>query len=174
MKNKTRIGILLGIYLLVSACSTYTLTDNEKGELIDYSSATPDSGVLKMIGPYSNVYQSTMNQVVGYVAEDMEKGYPEGKLGDMMADIFYEMALEQNPGLSPVTTISLFNNGGLRVPLQKGAVTRGKVFELMPFENMLVAVKLKGSYLVKDLSAYLLAKKGQPLSRNVQVAFKSG
>jgi len=172
--GKKNINVFLLVFALAfTACkSTYTLSTENKGQLVDYSAAKPDSGLQQMLGPYSKTYHSTMNEVVGYLADDMEKGFPEGKLGHFMADIFLDLALAKGNTFTADNTIALFNNGGLRVPLQKGAVTRGKVFELMPFENQLVGVQLKGSVLVNELATYLYTKKGQPISRNLYIVFK--
>lgn len=158
--------------MLAAACgSTYTLNENNTGQLVDYSAEKPDSAIQQLILPYSKIYHSNMNEVVGYLGADMEKGFPEGTLGNFFADVFFDQAVKEQ--LIPAgDAFALFNNGGLRVPLQKGAITRGKVFELMPFENKLVGVELKGKYLVNELAAYLLAKKGQPVSYNVSIVFK--
>lgn len=112
-----------------------------------------------------------MNQVVGYLAEDMERGYPEGELGNLAADIFYDRATEEMK-LDAAKSFCLMNNGGLRVSLKKGQITRGKVFELLPFENYLCALALSGSELVSKLGPYLLEKKGQPVSANVLIEFE--
>lgn len=165
--------LFLLFFLALFSCRTYTINDQYQGKLVDYSSAKPDSGIQELIKPYSQVYQSSMNEVVGYLGQDMEKGFPEGALGNFFADIFLDYVLEHGNWFSPDNTFALFNNGGLRVPLQKGPVTRGKIFEFMPFENMLVAVELKGKHLVNEMADYILSKKGQPVSRNVKIEFRN-
>lgn len=172
-RTKNNFWLLLVLVLGLVACkSTYQLSGENKGQLVDYASATPDAGVQKIIQPYSDSCNAVMRGVIGYLAEDMEKGNPEGKLGNFMADIFLDFVLQQGWPFTADNTIALFNNGGLRVPLQKGPITRGKVFELMPFENELVGIQLNGSVLVNELANYLRTKKGQPLSRNVYIEFK--
>ena len=41
--------------------------------------------------------------------------------------------------------IVLLNNGGIRSIISKGPISEKTAFELMPFENSIVVVKLKGS-----------------------------
>jgi 2',3'-cyclic-nucleotide 2'-phosphodiesterase (5'-nucleotidase family) len=41
--------------------------------------------------------------------------------------------------------IAIVNMGGMRCSWPAGAITRGNVFELMPFDNRLVVLTLKGS-----------------------------
>lgn len=50
------------------------------------------------------------------------------------------------------TQIAITNGGGLRIPLiEKGNITMGKMYELMPFDNTLVKMELKGSDLKRVL-----------------------
>ena len=42
------------------------------------------------------------------------------------------------------------NNGGIRASLQRGPVTYGSLFEIQPFQNLLVRVAVRGT----DLRAY--------------------
>ena len=49
------------------------------------------------------------------------------------------------------TQVGLTNGGGLRRTLFKGDITMGDLYEIMPFDNQLVVVKVKG----KDLKALI-------------------
>jgi 2',3'-cyclic-nucleotide 2'-phosphodiesterase (5'-nucleotidase family) len=57
----------------------------------------------------------------------------------------------------------MLNNGGLRTSLPAGAISKGKIFELMPFENMLVVLTISGAQM-KNLLAYIGKSKGVPVS----------
>lgn len=59
--------------------------------------------------------------------------------------------------------LCLLNNGGLRATLPKGEITRGKIFELMPFENELVVLTLSGAQ-TKELFIVLAKFGGMPVS----------
>ena len=39
------------------------------------------------------------------------------------------------------------NHGGIRSYIPKGNITTGKIFELMPFDNLIVLQEVKGSVL---------------------------
>ena len=55
------------------------------------------------------------------------------------------------------------NNGGLRTNISKGEITRGKLYELMPFENELVVLELnKNDYI--GLLNYIANRGGEPFS----------
>ncbi len=45
--------------------------------------------------------------------------------------------------------IAIVNMGGMRCSWQAGPITRGNVFELMPFDNRLVVLTLKGEDIVE-------------------------
>src|SRR4030095_15417666 len=52
------------------------------------------------------------------------------------------------------------NSGGIRLPeMPAGAITQGKIFELMPFDNLMVLLKVKGSLLKQYLDT-LAANEG--------------
>lgn len=167
--------IFFVVLLGVSSCkTTYVVKENPKGNLLDYSAESADSSLQQMLKPYQFKQDSIMNHVVGYLGEDMERGYPEGKLGNYVSDILLQYVTGLDQRFHASNSFCLINNGGLRVPLQKGKITRGKVFEFMPFENALTVVELKGSVLQSDLLNYLIAKNGQPVSANVEITLQSG
>ncbi|MES2849503.1 MAG: 5'-nucleotidase, partial [Bacteroidota bacterium] len=54
---------------------------------------------------------------------------------------------------------SFINNGGIRLPsIAAGNITRGKIFELSPFDNMIVLLKVDGKTLHQFLDT--VASKG--------------
>jgi 2',3'-cyclic-nucleotide 2'-phosphodiesterase (5'-nucleotidase family) len=60
--------------------------------------------------------------------------------------------------------VCLLNHGGIRAILPKGNVTTRTAFEIMPFENSLVVMALKGDQIL-DIASYIIKeKKPQPLS----------
>jgi 2',3'-cyclic-nucleotide 2'-phosphodiesterase (5'-nucleotidase family) len=163
--------ITILLFFIFSCTQHYSLVEPQKAKGIDYSLEKEDSSLVAMISPYKTKLETEMNEVVGYLGEDMDRGYPEGKLGNLAADIFYRRAGEEMK-LDPAKSFCLVNNGGLRVSLKKGQISRGKAFELLPFENYLCALSLSGKELVSKLGPYLIEKKGQPVSANVFIVFE--
>ncbi|MNT33704.1 Trifunctional nucleotide phosphoesterase protein YfkN precursor [compost metagenome] len=53
--------------------------------------------------------------------------------------------------------------GGIRVDVPKGAIKLSNIFELMPFENELIAFTLKGTD-VQELINFVAATNGQPVA----------
>lgn len=114
-----------------------------------------------MLQPYSEEVNQKMNDVVGTATVSMDKKQPESTMGNFFADALLFMAREK---YAEQIDAAVINYGGLRLnQLPAGQVTRGKIFELMPFDNLLILQKMKGQTLLEflDLTA---AKGGWPLA----------
>lgn len=97
-----------------------------------------------------------MNGVIGYVEKNMDKKLPESELGNFMADAYLHMAREK---YNTQVDAAFMNYGGIRLnQIPVGNITTGRIFELMPFDNLLVLQKIKGSVLQEFLD--LTANKG--------------
>jgi 2',3'-cyclic-nucleotide 2'-phosphodiesterase (5'-nucleotidase family) len=74
-----------------------------------------------------------------------------------MTDAFLEMARQK---VDAKVDAAFMNAGGIRLPdLPAGGVTQGKVYELMPFDNLMVLLKVKGG-LLKEYLDTLAANDG--------------
>ena len=60
--------------------------------------------------------------------------------------------------------ICLLNSGGIRSILPKGNVTARNAFEIMPFENSLVIIALKGEQILEMVDYFIAEKKPHPLA----------
>lgn len=73
-------------------------------------------------------------------------GRPESPLTNFCADLILQesdsICLKRYPEIR--MSVSMVNRGGLRVPIPKGEVKVQNMFELMPFENEIVLLKLSG------------------------------
>jgi 2',3'-cyclic-nucleotide 2'-phosphodiesterase (5'-nucleotidase family) len=112
-----------------------------------------DTSMTVLMAPYRDSVTRSMDVVVGVAEADMEKAKPEGSLGNFMVDAMLYTA-RQKFG-TPVDA-AFTNYGGIRInQLPRGPVTRGKIFELMPFDNLLVLQQVRGDVLQQflDLTA---------------------
>ncbi len=131
------------------------------------NSISVDTDAQNTIQPYKDSMSTYMNEVIGELAVDMKrlKTEPETILGNFVADLSFDHVKKlyklQQIDLEP--SMCILNFGGLRTSLSKGPVTRSKVFELMPFENAIVAVKMTRSDM-DSLFHYLARVGGQPIS----------
>jgi 2',3'-cyclic-nucleotide 2'-phosphodiesterase (5'-nucleotidase family) len=169
---KLRIILICLVSLFLSACKqTYTLSRTENVSLhIKADSLTPDMAMLNYIEPYKLKMDAMMNEVIGKTDVDMEKQQPEGTLNKLMTDACLAYATN-NAGM-PVD-IAFLNYGGIRIPkISAGNITRGKVFELMPFDNQLVWMRISGLALL-ELLQLSAQSNGWPMS-GVRMTIQDG
>lgn len=152
--------------VLVTACAPHTKIASIETAFITLtdSTAAEDTAAANLIAPYKTAIDKIMNEVLNVSEVEMEKDQPESLLGNFVADISLEKANEYyHPEDSIKADLCLLNNGGLRATLPKGEITRGRIFELMPFENELVVLTLSGAQ-TKELFIVLAKFGGMPVS----------
>lgn len=159
---KTRLRILFFLTTALVSCKTsFQISKKESGQykFTDTSYTEVDSAVYKDILPYREKMQSAMNEVLAVSTSSMEKAIPESKLGNFFSDAC--MSSARAKGMQ--ADFAVFNTGGLRRSLPMGTITRGDVFELMPFENTLVILTMNGGD-VEKLVNFIATKGGAPVS----------
>jgi 2',3'-cyclic-nucleotide 2'-phosphodiesterase (5'-nucleotidase family) len=145
-----------------------------------------DSGLQNMLAPYAATVNSTMNKVIGFANSTLTKRMPDNELGNFMTDCFQKMGAAK---FGKKVHIAFMNQGGIRADINKGNITIGNIYELMPFDNLLILQDLKGdileqliqhnatdggwpisagsSYMIKDKKAINIIIDGKPLDKNV-------
>ncbi|MFN5135611.1 MAG: 5'-nucleotidase C-terminal domain-containing protein [Chitinophagaceae bacterium] len=120
-----------------------------------------DSSVQKLLKHYRESMNSSMTEVLGQLETDIEKNQPECTLGNFMADAMYTMA-QKKYGVRP--DAAFMNFGGIRLPsIKAGIITNGKIYELFPFDNILLLVKIKGDVLQQFLD-HISSRGGWPVA----------
>jgi 2',3'-cyclic-nucleotide 2'-phosphodiesterase (5'-nucleotidase family) len=171
LRTTVKYTFLLSLVFNLISCkpSSYFETKNSSISLDDSYSVHLQTDLL--IQPYKAKLDTEMNQVLVFSAEEFpkERGKPETKLGNFVADLSLEIANElYKPTDSYSIDFCLLNFGGLRTSLPKGEITRGKIFELMPFENELVVVTINEEK-KQELIDYLITSGGQPISKGLRI-----
>ena len=152
MKYKQHIICLILIFVFSGCYPTYQL-ESYKAESINVESPA-DSIILAIIAPYKEGIEGKMSQVLSYTKNDLTKRKPESTIGNFVTDLCLEYA---------DADICVMNNGGLRTSIMKGNITRGKLYELMPFENELVVIELDEESFT-GLLEYITKRGGEPFS----------
>lgn len=119
----------------------------------------PDTAVISIINRYKGTVDREMSDVVGYSDVYMNSDRPEGLLNDCTADIL----LAESRLFDKTVTAAFINVGGLRSPIHKGAITKGDVYKLFPFQNTLCIMTLKGSDL-RSLLKEIAIRNGEGIS----------
>ena len=87
-----------------------------------------------------------MNVQIGYAPERLWVNSPECPMLNWASDALWEAAKKVYDGR---VDIAIVNMGGMRCEWPAGPITKGNVFELMPFDNQLVVLTLKGSDVIE-------------------------
>jgi len=113
-------------------------------------SVTPDSAVGALVDRYEAQVAERVKQPVATLAEPLRKAGRDAEygLGDLIAD-----AQRDATG----TQVAIMNNGGIRRSLPAGRVTYGDLFQLQPFGNTLVRMRVTGRTLRRALEHALEA-----------------
>lgn len=148
MPTKKYLPLIL--VLLLAACNTlYQPTQLVYDDYRITAQQPKDSNMLQMLEPYSDSINKSMNEVVGFAEESLEKRQPSGTLGHFVADA---MLFSARKAFNMPLDAAFVNYGGQRITqMPKGPVTRSTIFELMPFENVVVVQSIKGDVLQEFL-----------------------
>lgn len=108
-----------------------------------------DPDVEKIIAPYTEKV-SELSKVIGRLEGGLTKtGVGAGSLGQFVTD---GMRAEARAKLGKPVVLAIVNAGGLRKnEIAPGEVRASDIFELLPFENALVAVDVTGVQLARLL-----------------------
>ncbi|ADQ46760.1 5'-Nucleotidase domain-containing protein [Caldicellulosiruptor kronotskyensis 2002] len=109
--------------------------------LFNISNPPMDKEVLEVIEKADKQVSRKFSKVIGTAVSDITreqraKPYGDSALGNWATDAIREFAH---------TDFAFTNNGGLRIDLKKGPITLGDIYQLMPFDNTIVILKMKGS-----------------------------
>lgn len=122
--------------------------------------ATPHAEALALLAPYKHRVDSLMQSPVGRTDMELVSHRPESPLSNLVADVLRRAAI---PYIGHEADMGLVNVGGIRSSLPLGNLTTANIFEILPFENSLCIITLKGTAL-KQLLAEIAATGGEGVS----------
>lgn len=151
------------LFLTLTSCrNTYVVSEvAESQQKFDNNYTKEDTLIESAIAPYRTELDKSMNEVIATAQKNLTKAQPECTLGNLLADATLIIAEKYT---NKKIDIGILNYGGIRVPsINKGVVTLRNVYELMPFDNYLLVLKIKGSVL-QEICNVIAAKGGWPIS----------
>ncbi|OOV25888.1 hypothetical protein BXU11_14610 [Flavobacterium sp. LM5] len=172
LKNYIRIFKLFVISLTffsIFSCAskTYQVTKIEGKRVSVTNALSTTESIENYIKPYRENIDKDLNTVLAYCPETLDKssGKWQTTIGNLMADACVDrgniiLEARENKKID----ICLLNHGGIRAALPKGNVTTRTAFQIMPFENSLVVITLKGETVQELIQYFIKTKKPQPLS----------
>ncbi len=166
MQNKF---LFVGIALFsLTACKTTSLqvanVQTQKNIPINKDLKT-DEDFAKFIEPYTQKLNREMNQKISFTHVDLTKEGDNSNLGNLLADYTFEGAdAWAKTNLNKNIDAALINIGGIRTTIGKGDILLKNVFEVMPFENEVIIVKMTGKDLQGLFDYYAKNQKNNPVS----------
>lgn len=128
-------------------------------ELVN-ASVSPDSSVEAFLAPMRVELVRQVGEVLGEATALLDEGKPESPLGNLVADFMREVAADK---IGAPVHVALTNVGGLRAPIPAGPITRRTIIEVMPFDNRLFVLTMRGDELTA-LAREIVAHGGEPQS----------
>ena len=172
LKKYNHLSKLFVIFLtlfFVFSCSkqNYNVTKIEGKRIIITEKQNRVPKIENYIKPYREHINKDLDSVLAYCPETLDKsiGKWQTTIGNLMADVSLvrgNLVFQSREKKS--IDICLLNSGGIRSILPKGNVTARNAFEIMPFENSMVVIALKGEQIFELVDFFVTDKKAHPLA----------
>lgn len=150
-------------------------TANEK---VSAANADTLSAIALYLRPLRDSLSQVMDEKLSEAKGMFTKAKPSGSLGNFITDVMFWKAQQKQAQTLGV----MYNYGGIRLnQIPDGPISKGKIYELLPFDNELVLVSIKGAVLKVWLQS-VIKSGGWPISRSLafttdslgDIAFNSG
>lgn len=149
-------GIYLGVLDLKVQPETGLILGFSKENILKTVFAGPenkfDKEIAQIVEKYNAQLKEEFSKVVGETLVDLVRNYnEESNVGNVICDAMLEASKAQ---------IAFQNSGGIRVDIPKGKITMEQVYSLLPFDNVLVEMDLKGKDILDLLEQSATLEKG--------------
>lgn len=123
-----------------------------------------DPAMTELIAPYRAGVDSLMQVPVGRTAKEL------GQLSPELLNWATDIVLDRGRRLASDVDFAILNKGGLRRGLPKGKITEGQIITMMPFDNRIKVIDIKGADLL-DAFRQMAAVGGNGVSDGVEVTY---
>jgi|JI8StandDraft_2_1071088.scaffolds.fasta_scaffold02375_5 2',3'-cyclic-nucleotide 2'-phosphodiesterase (5'-nucleotidase family) len=155
---------LLLVFLVSCTPTAYQLQSSKVVFIETKDTLADDKEVAQMIEPYKKQLDAQMNQVIGYAEKEIatNRRANETLLGNLVVDMISEKARKTSKTKIDFAFVTF---GGLRASIPAGAIKKGDIFELMPFENELVVLEVDGK-VIKKIFEYMVSVRNMAISNS--------
>ena len=140
-----------------------------------FSPSAYDKNIQNFLAPYRHVVDSINANVIGYSLVSMENLRTDCPFGNFSGDFGMWFgrqvadSIRMAGGEFPYPDLSIMNVGGIRQPMEKGAITEGQILSTFPFSNRMRVIAIKGQYLLETMQ--IVTPKGEAVSESVRVVY---
>lgn len=148
-------NLFFALALLASCRSQHYVLQSVQPHRIEVTKvldAAPVAEAEAFVAPYQSGVDSLRMPRIGESELYMSAGRPESLLSNWVADVL--VATGERLGYQP--DLGVCNIGGLRAAMPQGAVRRGDILNISPFENFFTILSMKGAdvlALMEDIAA---------------------
>ena len=126
----------------------------EEGKIVNYdgrleeirpASGTADKEIMAAVTKYREKVDAVLNETIGEAESDLDGEHVregETNLGNLIADIMRAAS---------GADAAIINGGGIRAGMKKGAIAVKNVYNVLPFNNYIVAIRLTGKEIKETL-----------------------
>ncbi len=167
--KKINVLLILSVMAGLTACHTskplHVCGVERTRLLVDnrYDASIP-AELTDFLAPYAHIVDSVSSPIVGHTTRTLRSGRPESPLSNLLADIM----VWAGPAFDEKPDLGVYNMGGIRAALPKGAVNYGNVVDMAPFDNYISFLTLSGEELL-ELFRQIAANGGEGVSHGVQL-----
>lgn len=153
MKKRLFICFLFFSFIFIYQCThkNYCVSyDTTKKEHIVIQHQDIDSATYKFILPYKTNIDKDLNVIIAHTSSPLEKNTYCNNLAQL---VFESIQWYADSLLQPSSNFYvLINYGGLRANIPAGDISKRHIFEVMPFDNSIVILKLNDEELKQLIS----------------------
>ncbi|WP_233268570.1 5'-nucleotidase C-terminal domain-containing protein [Cellulophaga sp. L1A9] len=123
--------------------------------------------IEEFVAPYRDRINEVLDSTLAYAPTTISKndGALNTTAGNLMADAVLELTAPIFKSRTGSTLdLVLLNHGGIRSTISAGNVSARTAYEIMPFENTIVVVGLKGDAILEMVNYLIKSKKPHPLA----------
>lgn len=134
----------IDLKITLNADGTVTAGDMKYNNDIPlYQMANPvvDAEVQAIVDKANKDVGPIFNEVIGQAAIDLTRAQSAQPYGDSILGNWAAEVTKDAVG----SDFGFANNGGLRIDIPKGNITVGTIYQLMPFDNTIVTIKMTGA-----------------------------
>ncbi len=137
---------LIFAILTLASCKTAHFKGYQASEIkINDSLIGKNQAVADFIKIYKDSLDKEMNIVIAINDHTASKAQPESELGNLLADAMLQISKKYT---KEQVDMAVINYGGIRLPqLAVGDIKLGTVYELMPFDNLIILLSIDGKTL---------------------------
>jgi len=159
-----RVLTYFAVFLVLACNSSYKISQSDSA-LTSLSNIESSEAIDLIIAPYKEKLENEMSEVLLVLPESIKKGKPQSKLTNLIADGLMHQVKKE---CAHPIDFSIVNYGGIRIPeLYAGEISKGLIYELLPFDNFLVVLELDYDKL-SQLFNIMAKNGGWPISENVK------